>query len=171
MTQGMANDPPRRGPSQQEGREDGNSGAGPQSWLERRLRGLCQDDFEGGLRIYCTSNLEPPEAFRDVWHVISEESDLSAGPPMLSEADSAELHTILVFCNHNKHNEVKRLCDIITNIEMVTHFIRHPFIVYPLDVPCLCPHVGVFVARLTRAGGSASVAASSASSLLTMWRP
>ena len=46
--------------------------------------------------------------------------------------------------------------DIITNIEMVTHFIRHPrhpFIVYPLDVPCLCPHVGVFVARLTRAGG------------------
>ena len=40
--------------------------------------------------------------------------------------------------------------DIITNIEMVNIF---PLIVYLLVVPCLCPHAGVFVARLTRAGG------------------
>ena len=41
--------------------------------------------------------------------------------------------------------------DIITNIEMVNKHL--PFIVYFLVVPCLCPHLGVFVARLTRAGG------------------
>ncbi|CAK0860092.1 unnamed protein product, partial [Prorocentrum cordatum] len=76
------------------------------------------DDFEGGLRIFCTSRLEPPEAFQDVWQVISEESDISVETPLLSQDDSAELHTILMFCNQNRCEEVKRLCDIITNIDM-----------------------------------------------------
>ncbi|CAK0789507.1 unnamed protein product [Prorocentrum cordatum] len=88
-----------------------------QTWLDSRLRDLNEDDFEGGLRIFCTSNLVPPEAFQDVWHVISRDSDIREGTPLLSGEDSAQLHTILVFCNQNSCNEVKRLCDIITNID------------------------------------------------------
>ncbi|CAK0796030.1 unnamed protein product [Prorocentrum cordatum] len=88
-----------------------------QTWLHSRLRDLNEDDFEGGLRIFCTSNLVPLEAFQDVWHVISRDSDIREGTPLLSGEDSAQLHTILVFCNQNSCNEVKRLCDIITNID------------------------------------------------------
>ncbi|CAK0805837.1 unnamed protein product, partial [Prorocentrum cordatum] len=108
------------------GRQRGEASAGPtnqdlrlaQAWLDTRLRDLNQDDFEGGLRIFCTSRLEPPEAFQDVWQVISEESEIGVETPLLSQEESAELHKILMFCNQNRCDEVKRLCDIITNIDM-----------------------------------------------------
>ncbi|CAK0850480.1 unnamed protein product [Prorocentrum cordatum] len=68
LAQGMAFDPPRRGPPlQQEDREDDEARALPQAWLESRLHGLSEDDFGGGVRIFSTSDLEAPEAFRDVW--------------------------------------------------------------------------------------------------------
>ncbi|CAK0862913.1 unnamed protein product [Prorocentrum cordatum] len=139
----MACDPPRRGPPlRQEDGEDGTARASSQAWLESRLRGLCQDsgsgegswlayrnartvgpcskdDFGGGLRIFSSSDLEAPEAFRDVWHVISR-GDVSNGAPLSSDEDSARLQTILVFCNPNQVSDVQRLCDVITNIDVTS---------------------------------------------------
>ncbi|CAK0842236.1 unnamed protein product [Prorocentrum cordatum] len=93
-------------------------GAGAQAWLETRLRGLSEDDFDGSIRIFCTSNLEPPEAFRDVWHAVPEELGLDEGLPLLSDKDAAGLNTVLIFCNPTRSSEVRRLSEIITNIDV-----------------------------------------------------
>ncbi|CAK0856823.1 unnamed protein product [Prorocentrum cordatum] len=116
----MAGDPPprRRQPSLQEDGEDLEDNAEAQAWLESRLDGLREDDFGGGLRIFCTTHLRPPEAFRDVWHVVSADTDVHADTLSLTAEDAAQLNCILVFCNQNKSHEVSRLGQIIASIDV-----------------------------------------------------
>lgn len=87
-----------------------------QLWLEQRLQGLCPADLRGNVRIYCTSDLQPPRSFQEMWRTYADDT-AQASEPLLSEEDASELDTILVFCNQTKRQEVDRMLGLISSID------------------------------------------------------
>lgn len=92
-----------------------------QEWLTKRLAPLEPSDFEDGIQIVCTCNLEPPPPFREVWTVYSDAQDV--GQQRLSEVlaelqgQLEELRTILVFSHPADGAQVSAFCRLVQGID------------------------------------------------------